>query len=223
MVREHKHCPRTRFLTNRGSDCPFNFFFLSSKYSCSNELNHISDATEDHEHGLNYLLRNYLLSSFLLSFSKSLPVSSSPSDLSLSLNLPHHNIVCLSPTDRPFCPKIQNSKTFLLPLHSPLHIIFPTISPSSSQNSLPDLLQNVLLCLPFRIALSSPSHSQTAILHNCITDPSHNLEPPPRRHTHSVQPSCKSLNTSPKKQQSFPCRSKEKAAATQKQNGSINT
>jgi hypothetical protein len=38
---------------------------------------------------------------------------------------------------------------------------------------------------------------QTAIIHNCITDPSHNSEPPLRLHTHSVQPSCKSLSATP--------------------------
>jgi len=37
---------------------------------------------------------------------------------------------------------------------------------------------------------------QTAILHNCIADPSHNSEPPHRLHTHSLQPPCKSLSTS---------------------------
>jgi hypothetical protein len=130
MVREHKHCPRTQFLTNRGSDRSSSFFFLSlfPRHSCSNELNHISDASEDHEHGQNSLLRSYLLFSFLLSFSKSLLVSSSPSDLSPSLNLPHHNIVYLPNTDKPFCPKIQNSIAFLLPIDSPLLIILPPSS-----------------------------------------------------------------------------------------------
>jgi hypothetical protein len=83
------------------------------------------------------------------------------------------------------------------------------------KTSLLDLDQNTVRCIQkllLQIALSSPLRSQTAILHNCITDPSHNSEPPLRLHTHSVQPSCKSLDTSLKKQQSFPCRSKEKGS-----------
>jgi hypothetical protein len=51
IVQEHKHClPRTRFLTNRGSDRSSKLSF-SLRNSSSNELNHTSDATEDHDHG----------------------------------------------------------------------------------------------------------------------------------------------------------------------------
>ncbi len=124
---------------------------LSFRYSCSNELNHISDVAEDHEHGLNSLLRNYLLSSFLLSFSKSLHVSSSPSDLSLSLNLPHHNIVCLPPTNRPFCPKYRIQKLF-----SSLSIHLYTLS--SQQSLHPPHKTAFLIFFRTSSLLHSPNH-----------------------------------------------------------------
>jgi hypothetical protein len=129
------------------------------------------------------LLHSYLLISFLLFFSKNLPVSNSPSDLSLSL-----------------------------------YFSSPSLSAKNLQFKNPSLLfhsQNPIRCIQkllLQIALSSPLRSQTAILHNCITGPSHNSEPPLRLHTHSVQPSCRSLNTFLKKQQNFPCRSKEKGS-----------
>ncbi len=44
---------------------------------------------------------------------------------------------------------------------------------------------------------ASPTHSQTAILHKRITDPSHNSEPPYRLLPHLVQSSCRSLDPTP--------------------------
>jgi hypothetical protein len=87
----------------------------------------------------------------------------------------------LTQTD-PFYPKIQNSKAFFHSL-DPLPLLHSAVEAPHSPLHTELLLQ---------IALSFPSRSQTAILHNCITDPSHNSEPPSRLHTHSVQPSCKS-------------------------------
>ncbi len=109
----------------------------------------------------NSLLRSYLLFSFLLSFSKSLPVSSSPFDLSLSINLPHHNIVCLPHPDRPFSPKkyqIQKPSSFLSRFTS-------SANPSPLLSSSPDrhIFFNTLPKPPF---------------HNCSTDLELNSEPP---------------------------------------------
>jgi hypothetical protein len=85
IVREHKHCPRTQFLTNRGFDHSSKLtLFLSPRYSCSNELNHTSDEAEDHDHG--YKLSATELQNLFLS---------------LSLYSPHHNIVYFLPQTDP--------------------------------------------------------------------------------------------------------------------------
>jgi len=61
IVRERKHCPRTQFLTKTGgTDCPSNSSSLPlSMSSCSNELDHTSDAAEDHHDGQDSLLPSY--------------------------------------------------------------------------------------------------------------------------------------------------------------------
>ncbi len=159
---------------------------LSPRYSCSNELNHTSDATEDHDHG--YKLFATELLNLFLSFCPTLLASS------------QH---CLPlPTDRSLCSKRQNPKALLLPpftsTHYPPNNLSITLqietlsytrhtncSPASFLSFFLILFQNSLL----KIAFSSPSRFQTATLHKCITIPNHNSEPPSRLHTHSVQPS----------------------------------
>jgi hypothetical protein len=62
--------------------------------------------------------------------------------------------------------------------------------------------------------LSSPSHSKTAILHNCITDPSHNSEPP--FSLHPIAPLMQIFqqrHLEPTKWY-FPCRCNARAAVT---------
>jgi hypothetical protein len=146
---------------------------LSPRYSCSNELNHTSDATKNHDHG--YELSATELLNLFLSFCPTLLASS------------QH---CLPlPTDQSLYSKRQNSKAILLPpftsTHYPPNNLSITLqtealsytrhcdcSPASFLSSLVSC-QNSL----FQIALSSPSRFQTAILHKCITIPNHNLEP----------------------------------------------
>ncbi len=76
----------------------------------------------------------------------------------------------------------NQKKTYYLLPSSPL-----------SKNNLPNLSSERRSLHPE----ASPLRSQTAILHNCITDPSHNSKPPHRLHTHSVQSSCRSFSAAP--------------------------
>jgi len=68
IVRERKHCPRTQFFTKQEAlivppILPFSFSFSMS--TCSNELDHTSDAAETHDPGQDSLLPSYSLFSFL--------------------------------------------------------------------------------------------------------------------------------------------------------------
>ncbi len=101
---------------------------LSLRYSCSNELNHTSDAAEDHDHG--YKLSATELLNLFLSFCPTQNLF-----LSLSFYSPHHNIVCLLPQTDPSAQKDRIPK-LLSSLHSPLHTILLTISPSFCKQKL---------------------------------------------------------------------------------------
>jgi hypothetical protein len=78
IVREHKHCPRTSVSYNQRV---WSFLqtlslslSLSPRNSCSNELNHTSDAAKDHDHG--YKLSATELLNLFLSFYPTLLASS---------------------------------------------------------------------------------------------------------------------------------------------------
>jgi len=95
-VRERKHGPRAQVLTKTGStDCPSNSSSLPlSMSSCSNELDHPSDAAEDHSCGQDSRYRATTLSSFFCSPSDtqspffSSPLASSRSFLQSSNAVP---------------------------------------------------------------------------------------------------------------------------------------
>jgi hypothetical protein len=69
-VRERKHYPRTQVLMKTGNtDCPSNSSSLPlSMSSCSNELDHTSDAAEDHPDGQDSRYRVTTLFFFYLFF-----------------------------------------------------------------------------------------------------------------------------------------------------------
>jgi hypothetical protein len=186
---DYVHSPRAQALPSNFSSSqpegliiPPNPLSFSLRNSCSNELNHTSDAAEDHDHGYE-LFATELLNSlpFLLSDSTRLLSTSSPSY-----------------TNRFFYSKKRQSFTapLLLPFtstHYPFLTIFfffctPELS-STSDTQNPRLPPSYLVRFSSPIALSSSSRFQTAILHKCSTIPNHNSEPPSRLHAHSMQPS----------------------------------
>ncbi len=183
IVRERKHCPRTQFLTTRGSDHSSNTHSLSLRNSCSNELNHTSDAAEDHDHG--YKLSATELLNLFLSFCPTLRASS------------QH---CLPlPTDRSLSSKDRNPK-----LSSYLHLVLHTIfllrfsSISSQTLSFFSFYLPSETCCSFSIKLLHPA--------SLTSFPSfHSVLPP---HPHAAVTGCcnkmaanKSTNT--KNQQAF--------------------
>jgi len=65
IVRERKHCPRTQFLTKQEAlIVPPILLLTLSVSSCSNELDHTSDAAKNHDPGQDSLLPSYSLFSF---------------------------------------------------------------------------------------------------------------------------------------------------------------